>query len=162
MARAKKTRVGLPNGTDLEVSVRGAGAEVYSKDGAFVLSAKALLEDGDEGYEKQRRPPDETIELHIRHPIDSPEHLFVPHLTPEPGYVIGDRCFRCPAIVIGGHTIALAFVVDVEDVYEAESFRVWLDYDHPTRTVILGAGMYREEGHVFYVREPHRRLEIED
>jgi hypothetical protein len=37
---------------------------------------------------------------------------------------------------------------------------VWLDYDHPKRTVMLGAGDYRVDGHVFYVRGEDREHDV--
>jgi hypothetical protein len=95
---------------------------------------------------------DATLTLEIAHPIASPTQIWVPHLTPEPGYVMGDAMFRAPAIVLADGTRAMAWLPDLDDVAHADGFRVWLDYDHPRRTVTLAAGAYRVEGHVFYVR----------
>ncbi|HWL84855.1 MAG TPA: hypothetical protein VNO21_03590, partial [Polyangiaceae bacterium] len=47
-------------------------------------------------------------------------------------------------------------IPDLDDVGNAAGFRVWLDYDHPRSTLTMAAGAYREEGHVFYVRERPR------
>jgi len=92
----------------------------------------------------------------VRHAIQNPAHVWVPHLTPEPGNVIGDWVFRSPAVLVANREIAIALIVDVDDVRRAAGFRAWLDYDHPRSTVVLGAGAYRQEGHVFFVREPMR------
>lgn len=99
---------------------------------------------------------DPTIELEVRHPLATPAHVWIPHLTPEVGNVIGDAVFRSPAIVIANATIALAFIPDLDDVRDAVGWRAWLDYDHTRGTVTLAAGDYREDGHVFYVRRPPR------
>jgi hypothetical protein len=102
---------------------------------------------------------DGTRELVIRHPVESATHVWVPHLAPAQGHVVGDWVFRSPVVLLADAAIALALVVDVEDVGTAVSrgaFRAWLDYDHPERTVTLAAGAYREDGHVFFVREPAR------
>jgi len=125
----------LPFGAALHASARNG--EVAFADGALVLTAPG------------------AAELVVRHPIERASHVFVPHLTPEPGYVAGDQVFRSPAVVLADASMAVAFVVDVEDVARASGFRVWLDYDHPRATLTLAAGAYRPEGHVFFVREPH-------
>ncbi len=140
----KDGRLLLPGGAALQVTTRGAGAEVRWKDGAL-----ELRRDHADGA-----TDDATIELAVVHPIRSTVHVWVPHLTPEPGYVIGDWVFRSPAIVVADRELAVAFVADVDDVRGAAGWRAWLDYDHPRATVTLGAGAYRQEGHVFFVREP--------
>lgn len=89
----------------------------------------------------------------IQHPIANAEHVWVPHLTPNEGNVIGDWVFRCPAIIIADRQRAIAFIVDVGDLGTS---RTWLDYDHPKRTITIGSG-YRSDGHVFFVREPTSR-----
>ena len=138
-------RVLLPNGAALEVTTRGAGAGVRGRDGALELRREGRPEPTTE---------DATIELVIVHPLRSAVHVWVPHLTPEPGNVIGDWVFRSPAIIVADREIALALVVDVDDVRELAGARAWLDYDHPGATVTMGAGAYRQDGHVFFVREP--------
>jgi hypothetical protein len=97
---------------------------------------------------------DDTIELVVGHPIQNAEQVWIPHLTPEPGYVIGDAVFRSPAIVVSDATLALAFVPDIDDVSNAVGWQAWLDYDHRRTTVTLGAGAYGETGHVFFLRRP--------
>jgi hypothetical protein len=102
------------------------------------------------------RGADDTIELLVRHPLAHPAHVWVPHLTPDAGNVIGDAVFRSPAVVIADDALALAFIPDLDDVARASGWRAWLDYDHPRRTVTLAAGAYRETGHVFFEREEAR------
>jgi hypothetical protein len=141
-------RLTLENGATLEVETRGAGADVRLEDGALVLSSREVGTHDEGG--------DDTIELRVRHPIAKAEHVWVPHLTPEPGNVIGEWVFRSPAIIVADASIAIAFVVDVADVRRAKGHRAWLDYDHPRGEVTLAAGNYRHDGHVFFVREPAR------
>jgi hypothetical protein len=144
--RWKEGRILLPNGTGLDVSVRGAHADVRWLDGALELHRTGAYQD-DAGM-------DRTIELVVRHAIANPEHIWVPHLTPEEGDVIGDAVFRSPAILIADDAIALAFIPDVDDVRDAVGWRAWLDYDHQASTLTLAAGSYQEHGHVFYERQP--------
>lgn len=131
-----------------QLSLRGRaildveGGDVRWGDGALELRGRC---DG---------APDATIALRVRHALPHPRHVWVPHLTPEDGYVIGDAVFRSPAIVVADDTLALALVPDLDDVRDADGWRAWLDYDHSCSTVTLAAGAYRPEGHVFYVREP--------
>ncbi|WP_394830364.1 hypothetical protein LVJ94_28035 [Pendulispora rubella] len=134
-------RFELPDGRALDV-VSPCG-QVSFANGAFELFGVFGAEDG-------------AIELAIEHPIVNPRHVWVPHLAPAEGYVMGDAIFRSPAIVLADGALALAFVPDLDDVAGAAGYRVWLDYEHPRRTVTMAAGAYREEGHVFYVREPAR------
>jgi len=93
----------------------------------------------------------------FRHSIAQPTQIFVPHLTPSQGQVIGDAVFRSPAIIVADAARAVAYIADIDDVRalhaRGEGLRAWLDYDHPKRTITIGIGAYREEGHVFYVRE---------
>ncbi len=140
-------RLWLPHGAALDVTARGTGASVRWADGALELCSTP----------GERDPADDTIELRVVHPVASPVEVWVPHLTPEPGNVIGDAVFRSPAVLVADGDIALAFLVDLDDVSRAAGFRVWLDYDHPRSTVTLAAGDYREEGHAFFVRRPARR-----
>jgi hypothetical protein len=138
----------LPNGSAIEVTLRGVAADVRWAGAALEL--RGAFPAAGEG--------DPTIELEVRHPIARAEHVWIPHLTPEKGNVIGDAVFRSPAIVIADKTTALAFVPDLDDVRDAVGWRAWLDYDHPRRALTLAAGEYREDGHVFYVREPPRAV----
>lgn len=123
--------------------VRVYGGEVRFERGALVLAGKL---------------PDSGISpgvvLRVEHTMGPLRHLYVPHLTPEPGQVAGDFVFRSPAVIWADRKVAVAFVPDVEDVAGADGYRVWLDYDHPRRRLEIGAGAYRVEGHTFFRREP--------
>jgi hypothetical protein len=146
-------RLELPHGAVLKVAVRGRHAAIRWDDGALVLyrepsAAPAAAEGSD--------TDDATIELVVVHPIVHPNHVWIPHLTPEPGQVIGDAVFRSPAVVLSDAEIALALIVDLDDVTAARGWRAWLDYDHPASTVTLAAGAYEATGHVFFQRRPLR------
>ncbi|MBS2020422.1 MAG: hypothetical protein JST00_46625 [Deltaproteobacteria bacterium] len=143
--------VELPNGTSLLVSARGPSVQVHLEGNALVLSAPPGVDGAVAGED------DSTLELSIVHPIHVTSHVWVPQLTPEPGDVMGDRIFRAPAIILAGEGLALAIVVDVDDLHHAVSHRTWLDYDHPRRTLTFGAGDYAEKGHVFYERRASER-----
>ncbi len=139
----------LPDGTPLEVTLRGAGGTTAWVDGAIELRGTFPAGDTND-------TSDATIAVEIRHPITAPEHVWIPHLTPEPGNVIADAVFRSPAIVIADATIAIAFIPDLDDIARADGWRAWLDYDHAKQTITLAAGDHRPDGHVFYVRQPPR------
>jgi hypothetical protein len=145
----KDGRLTVDGAAALDVETCGARADAAAfADGALVLRSKS-----------GPTTDDDTIELRVRRSASNgsrgaqASRVFVPHLTPAPGNVIGDWVFRSPAIVVADESIALAFVVDVEDVARAKGFRAWLDYDHAASTVTLAAGNYRHDGHVFFVRE---------
>lgn len=91
--------------------------------------------------------------LVVKHAIDAATTVFVPHLTPEPGFVMADSVLRAPAIVVADARRVVAFVVDVDDLARLpDGTRAWLDYDHPRREITLCCGAHRLEGHVFYRR----------
>jgi hypothetical protein len=96
----------------------------------------------------------ESAELEIRHGLGELRHVFVPHLTPEPGFVAGDFVFRAPVVLLADRRRALALIPDLDDVRAADGWRAWLDYDHEAGVVTIGAGAYRTEGHVFFVKAP--------
>ncbi len=112
------------------------------------LTLTARLPEGGEGMGAQAR---------LEHLLPDARHVWVPHVTPEPGFVAGDHAFRSPAVIVANGQLALALVPDVEDVEAARraGLRVWLDYDHPARMVTLAAGHYSTAGfHVGYRAEP--------
>ena len=133
----------LPNGSVLGVEVRGDG-EVRWHDGA--LDLRGTFTDA----------ADPTLELVIRHTFGAGAQVWVPHLTPEDGCVVGDAVFRAPAVILVDDSLAIAFVPDLDDVRDADGWRAWLDYDHPRSTLTVAAGAFRPEGHVFYVRDVPR------
>jgi hypothetical protein len=152
--RWEEGRVVLPGGATLDVTTRGADAGVRWSEEALELHT---LSAGGPSGAAPGATADGTIELVVRHSLALPDHAWVPHLTPEPGNVIGDAVFRSPAVVLADASIALALIVDLDDVRAASGWRAWLDCDHPRSTITLAAGAYREEGHVFFVRQPWRR-----
>ncbi|HEX8789750.1 MAG TPA: hypothetical protein VF765_02280 [Polyangiaceae bacterium] len=95
---------------------------------------------------------DGTVELAVRHPILEPVHLWVPHLAPAQGNVMGDLVFRSPAVIVADDRMALAYVPDVDDIAAARGWRAWLDYDAPSSIITLAAGAYAPTGHLFFER----------
>lgn len=132
--------VRLPSGGELAVETIG-GAAVRWVDDALELHGTFGNSD------------DPTLGLMVRHSLVAPSHVWVPHLTPDDGYVIGDAVFRSPAIILADDAIAVALIPDLDDVRDASGFRIWLDYDHRRSLATFAAGSYRPDGHVFYVRE---------
>lgn len=93
----------------------------------------------------------------LRHGYVDTAHLWVPHLTPQPGFVIGDHAFRSPALVFSDDRSALALIPDLEDVEAARrsGLRVWLDYEHPEQRITVAIGNYASGGfHVGYRATP--------
>jgi hypothetical protein len=134
-------RLRLPRGDALRVRARGG--EVRWTRGALELTGAFPPEGESQG-----------IALALEHRFHAPDHVWIPHLAPDDGYVIGDFVFRSPAVILADRTQALALVPDLDDLRAAEGFRVWLDYDHRRHRIVLAAGAYRAEGHVFFVKEP--------
>jgi|LSQX01.1.fsa_nt_gb hypothetical protein len=89
----------------------------------------------------------------FEHSVDDARHVWIPHLAPEGGYVIADHSFRSPALIVASDDIALAVIPDLDDVRRAHEngYAVWMDYDHPARTVTFAAGAHRlADEHVLY------------
>lgn len=89
----------------------------------------------------------------FRHGVEDARHVWVPHVTPEPGYVIGDHALRAPSVVFANDRCALALVPDVDDLrrIQKSGLRTWLDYDDRSRTITAAVGQYRVGGfHVGY------------
>lgn len=85
------------------------------------------------------------------------QHISLPHLSPEDGFVIGDHSFRSPAFVFASELMALVVIPDIEDISRAhdQGLRVWMDYDHPRRTLTTTVGNYAvEDIHVAYRARP--------
>jgi hypothetical protein len=138
-------RLVIADGVAVGVTVHGPRAGLRWRDDAFELYTAPASEAPTEGT-------DETVSLVVRHPFETPGVVWVPHLAPEAGNVMGDAVFRSPAFVISGDGIALALIPDLDDVSRAAGWRAWLDYDHPRQTVTLAAGAYEPTGHVFFTR----------
>lgn len=128
-------------GLSLDVSVRGGSVRVERN--ALEVFSRFAAEGSGEG-----------VEVELRHAFATPTHLYVPHLAPEDGFVIGDFVFRSPAILIADDRFAVALIPDLTDVGRLRNVKAHLDYDHPARTVRFGAADYRWEGHVFFVKQP--------
>jgi len=81
----------------------------------------------------------------LMHHISSARHVWIPHVSPYPDTVIGDHSFRSPAILLSDDKQALALIPDLDDVRDAQrsGWHVWLDYDHPNRTLRVAAGAYQ-------------------
>lgn len=80
----------------------------------------------------------------IHHRIANPRHVWIPHVTPEPGFVMGDHALRAPALVFADTKQVVTLIPDIDDIEAArrQGLRVWLDYDHPARTVTVAVGNY--------------------
>lgn len=81
----------------------------------------------------------------MRHHITDAQHVWIPHVAPFDDTVIGDHSLRSPAIILADRKKVLALIPDVDDLRRAqeEGWRVWLDYNHPTRTIKVAAGAYK-------------------
>jgi len=102
----------------------------------------------------------------LRHHVGGARHVWVPHVTPEPGYVIGDHALSSPAVVLANQKTALAVVPDVDDLrrLQESGLRAWLDYDHRSGAITAAVGAYQVGGfHVGYqpVTLPYRGQEAQ-
>jgi hypothetical protein len=133
----------------IEIALAHGSLVVTAKGGAVRWDGKAieltatLPESGES----------DGVEVAVVHPLSSCRHVWVPHLCPGAENVAGDFVFRAPAVLVSDDAMALALVPDLDDVAAADGWRAFLDYDHPRRRVVFGAGAYRVDGHVLFVRE---------
>jgi hypothetical protein len=76
---------------------------------------------------------------------EAPPRVWLPHVSPLEDTVIGDHSLRSPAMIFADDRRVLALVPDVDDLRAAQrqGWRVWLDYDHPKKTVRVAAGAYK-------------------
>ena len=112
----------------------------------FILSAK--LPESGEGM---------GARVQFVHHIKSPRHIFIPHLAPEPGFVIGDHSFRSPAIILSNNEAAFVIIPSIDDVGAMQNvgLRTWLDYDHATSTITVAVGNCEKSSpHVSYKSTP--------
>lgn len=81
----------------------------------------------------------------VIHHITAARHVWLPHVSPYEDTVIGDHSLRSPAVILSDDRRMLALIPDLDDVREVQrqGCRVWLDYDHPHRTLQVAAGAYR-------------------
>lgn len=81
----------------------------------------------------------------LTHGITGARHVWIPHVSPYEDTVIGDHSFRSPTILLADDKRALALIPDLDDVRDAQrhGWRVWIDYDHPKRTLRVAAGAYQ-------------------
>lgn len=90
----------------------------------------------------------------ITHTIQEPRHIWIPHVSPYEDTVIGDHSLRSPAILVANDTQIFALLIDVDDIDAAQrnGWNIWLDYDHPNKTVKVAAGAFKvDKFHVAYV-----------
>ena len=71
--------------------------------------------------------------VYFRHTLEPTRHIWIPHLAPDVGYVIGDHAFRSPAALLVDDTYAVAMIPDLEDIRDEHQagWQTWMDYDHP-------------------------------
>ncbi|MBD3268315.1 hypothetical protein GF373_16740 [bacterium] len=101
----------------------------------------------------------------MKHGIDNPKQISIPHLSPKDGYVIGDHSFRSPAFIFANDDIALALIPDLEDISQCykNGLEIWMDYHHPSQTITITAGNYTvADIHVTYKPEilPYNNQDI--
>ncbi|MBX3111470.1 MAG: hypothetical protein KF857_05610 [Fimbriimonadaceae bacterium] len=90
----------------------------------------------------------------LRHNIQSPTSIWLPHVSPYGDTVIGDHSLRSPVVLLADGGRVMALVIDKDDIEAAHrhGWMVWLDYDHPAHTVSVAAGAYKvDKFHVAYV-----------
>ena len=87
------------------------------------------------------------------HQMTPTERHFIPHLSPDEGYVIGDHAFRSPAMIFATKDRALVLIPDLDDLraIQAQGLNVWMDYVHADRAITVAVGKCRTADiHVTY------------
>lgn len=96
---------------------------------------------------------------------NNPDFVWVPHLRPKEGYVMGDHIFRSPVIIYKKGNIALAFIPDLKTLRNNRPYQTFMDFDmksdlddHPQ--IFYGFGNYEPIEHTFFKHEDSHLWEI--
>lgn len=79
-----------------------------------------------------------------------PDFQWLPHLTPEEGYVAAQHIFRSPAIIVAEGSATLAIVPDLDLVGQRADAPWYLDYDARTRNAWVGLSLTSIPTHVLF------------
>lgn len=96
-----------------------------------------------------------------------PDFIWVPHLRPEKGYVMGDHIFRSPVIVYKKLDIAFAFIPDLKTLGINHPFQSFMDFnlnlENPTNQpqISYGFGNYHPIAHTFFKHDPSKIWKVE-
>ena len=83
-----------------------------------------------------------------------PDFHWLPHLTPDDGYVAAQHVFRSPAIIVAEGPATLAIVPDLDLVGQRSANPWYLDYDARVGRAWVGMSLTSIPTHVLYQKAP--------
>ncbi len=87
-----------------------------------------------------------------------PTFHWMPHLAPEPGYVVAQHVFRSPAIIVSREALVTAIVPDLDRVGRLKGNPWFMDLDAPARRCWLGMARTDIPVHVGFKKKPGMKL----
>lgn len=96
---------------------------------------------------------------------DPPDYVWTPCLRPAPRDVIADHCFRSPAVILQKNGVCCSLIPDVDLLSEEQPLRTAMDLmcgHKKGPKMSFGFVGWRTRGHVYYERDPLKRVELED
>ena len=163
-----------PGGDAMRIETRD-GSTLVSLDGAPCVSfthpelgeagrPRILVANAGEGWRRvslvwdlPREIRQDELAVEFAYPC-TPDFYWIPHLTPEPGYVAAQHVFRSPAIIVAEKDLTIAIVPDLALVGQMEGAPWFLDLDAPARRAWLGLSRTVVTGHVGFKRTPGMTL----
>lgn len=94
-----------------------------------------------------------------------PDRVWTPCLRPAPRDVIADHCFRSPAVILQKNGVCCSLIPDVDLLSEEQPLRTAMDLTCGHKKgpkMSFGFAGWRTRGHVFYERDPLKRVELEE
>ncbi len=95
----------------------------------------------------------------------NPDFIWVPHLRPEEGLVMGDHIYRSPVIIYKKAEIAFALIPDLKTLAANHPLKSFMDFNlQPDKNkypqISYGFGNYEPFKHTFFKHEPSKIWEI--
>ncbi len=88
----------------------------------------------------------------------------IPHLVPEPGYLMADMIFRSPAILVREKKLGITLLPDLTCLGDSRPAPWALDFDHngPNDTTRLSLSVINHslKKHVYFAGEPEENIEL--
>ncbi len=100
------------------------------------------------------------LRFDFHYPFDEPlDFVRVPHLRPDPFYIMGDHKLGTPAIMLAKEGSTVALMTDLETIPVNRDYKMHMDMDHQdSGRISLGFRDYHSFGHVFFQSTPWDKI----
>lgn len=79
------------------------------------------------------------------------DFAWVPHMRPEPNYIMGDHKFWAPVILLSKNKSSISLIPDVKDIPKNRSYKMHLDMDHQdNHRISYGYRNYHIRSHIMF------------